>query len=180
MRSVAALVLLTCSFGCAHASRVQKLDVDTYRITCPEASLDRCLGEAANNICDKRAYFVARGISDQNRRGRTDAPDVALSSEAIIRCAPSYGWGDQAKELMAGAATPTQPGTPLSAPSPARALETPAPICAPGSTQACVGAGACQGGQACKSDGSGYEPCDCGPAPATPAPPATSAEGEHP
>jgi hypothetical protein len=25
-----------------------------------------------------------------------------------------------------------------------------------------VGAGACEGGQACKQDGSGFEPCDCG------------------
>ena len=35
-------------------------------------------------------------------------------------------------------------------------------VCAPGSTQECVGPGACKGGQACKDDGSGYLPCDCG------------------
>jgi hypothetical protein len=35
-------------------------------------------------------------------------------------------------------------------------------ICVPGSTQECVGSGACHGGQHCLSDGSGYSPCDCG------------------
>ncbi len=34
--------------------------------------------------------------------------------------------------------------------------------CTPGMSQACVGPGACKGGQACKADGSGYGPCDCG------------------
>lgn len=34
--------------------------------------------------------------------------------------------------------------------------------CTPGLSQACVGPGACQGGQVCKADGSGYGPCDCG------------------
>lgn len=36
-----------------------------------------------------------------------------------------------------------------------------APSCTPGSTQACVGPGACAGGQACLA-GSGWGPCDCG------------------
>lgn len=33
--------------------------------------------------------------------------------------------------------------------------------CTPGLSQACVGPGACQGGQICTADGSGYGPCDC-------------------
>lgn len=35
-------------------------------------------------------------------------------------------------------------------------------VCAPGASVACVGPGACQGGQVCRPDGSGYDPCDCG------------------
>jgi hypothetical protein len=35
-------------------------------------------------------------------------------------------------------------------------------VCTPGQSVACVGPAGCQGGQACKADGSGYEPCDCG------------------
>lgn len=34
--------------------------------------------------------------------------------------------------------------------------------CTPGQSQACVGPGACQGGQVCNADGRGYGPCDCG------------------
>ena len=34
-------------------------------------------------------------------------------------------------------------------------------VCTPGSTQLCVGAGGCQGGQACSADGTGYGECVC-------------------
>jgi len=34
--------------------------------------------------------------------------------------------------------------------------------CTPGSTQTCVGPGACHGGQACLATGSGWAACDCG------------------
>jgi len=34
--------------------------------------------------------------------------------------------------------------------------------CTPGQSIACVGPAGCAGGQACKADGSGYEPCNCG------------------
>jgi hypothetical protein len=177
MRTLPAVSFLLCSSGCAHGIAIQKIDGDTYHITCPELSLDRCLAETANNTCDRRAYFVARGISEVQQRGRSDAPDVSLSSEAIVRCAPGQSFGDQAKELMAP--TPGDRAKPAAAPSPPQAQlpaatpaapQAPASVCAPGSTQACVGAGACRGGQACKADGSGYEACDCGspvPVPAT-------------
>ena len=40
---------------------------------------------------------------------------------------------------------------------------TPAPTpCRPGETQACLGAGRCEGAQACLLDGSGFGACDCG------------------
>ncbi len=157
MRVPATVMFLLCSSGCAHGIAIEKIDGDSYRITCPELPLDRCLAEAANNTCDKRAYFVARGISEVNKRGRTDAPDISQSSEAIVRCAPGQGFGDQAKELMA--APPTDRAKPAAVPG---SLQAPASVCPPGSTQACFGTGACRGGQACKPDGSGYEPCDCG------------------
>ncbi len=37
----------------------------------------------------------------------------------------------------------------------------PARVCDPGSTQTCVGPGACQGGQSCNSDGSSWNACEC-------------------
>lgn len=36
------------------------------------------------------------------------------------------------------------------------------PACAPGESKACVGPGACQGGQQCLANGSGFAACDCG------------------
>jgi hypothetical protein len=55
---------------------------------------------------------------------------------------------------------PAASGTALAA-APASVV-TSTRACIPGSTQACVGPGACSGGQACSSDGSGFGPCDCG------------------
>ncbi len=72
--SIALVVLLLCPLACAHGSTVQKLEFDTYRIACTDAPLDGCLHEAANNACDKRAYFVVRGISDVNSRGTSESP----------------------------------------------------------------------------------------------------------
>ncbi len=37
-------------------------------------------------------------------------------------------------------------------------------VCEPGATQACVGPAQCEGGQACRADGSGWDTCDCGAA----------------
>lgn len=165
MRWLAALAGVVLSLGCAHGNSVEKVGFDTYRVTCPEVSLDQCLGETASNACDKRAYLVARGISEINARGRSETPDLVMSSEAVIRCAPGRSWGDEAKTLMS--ATPAAPPVPSAAP-PSTAQVKPAPVCIPGSTQACIGAGACQGGQACKADGTGYEPCDCKGSPAAP------------
>jgi hypothetical protein len=34
--------------------------------------------------------------------------------------------------------------------------------CVPGATQTCIGPAACNGGQSCLADGSGFGPCDCG------------------
>lgn len=165
MRLLAAVLFLLCSSGCAHGIAVEKIDTDTYRIACQELPLDRCLAETASNTCDKRAYFVARGISEVNPQGRSEAPELSLSSEAIVRCAPGQSFGARAKELMA--LPPSDQAKPLPAAVPGPP-PPPAAVCAPGSTQACVGTAACRGGQACKADGSGYEPCDCGsPVPAT-------------
>jgi formylglycine-generating enzyme len=41
----------------------------------------------------------------------------------------------------------------------------PEKVCVSGSTQACVGVAACNGGQICLADGSGYGTCECGNTP---------------
>jgi hypothetical protein len=162
---LAALVAL--SAGCLVQPVTQKLDLDRYKITC-RGPLDECLRDAATNACNGRPYFIVRALDEQNFRGRTDVRLAEHTSEALIKCGPAHGWGDQAKTLMAESAT-----------SCAAAVEkpsAPAPrptACTPGATQACIGPAACAGGQACLPDGTGYAPCDCGPAAPAATPPAS-------
>lgn len=65
-------------------------------------------------------------------------------------------------------AAPGPAASASSAPAPvaaaAAASAAPARACIPGATQACLGPGACQGAQACREDGAGFLPCDCGTA----------------
>jgi hypothetical protein len=168
MRSWTALLALI-GVACTHGVTVERVQTNTYRIRCGEASLDKCLAEAANNACARRAYFVERGLSDVNLKGSTQTPVVAESSQAIIRCGPDTGWGEEGKALMAEPAPRAAAQAPPR-PAAAAVAPKPAPVCAPGSTQACVGVAGCAGGQACVADGSGYSPCDCGPAPPASAP----------
>jgi hypothetical protein len=61
--------------------------------------------------------------------------------------------------------TPPPPTTPTDAgttPPPVSTTPTTRAVCAPGTTQECVGSGACKGGQQCREDGTGWGPCDCG------------------
>ena len=74
MRLAVAVIGFIGVLGCAHGVTTTKVDYDTYRIQCSELGLDKCLAEAASNACDKRGYFVAKGISQVNVRGRSDAP----------------------------------------------------------------------------------------------------------
>ncbi len=53
-------------------------------------------------------------------------------------------------------------GPPLAGAPPVPVGVARAPSCVPGATQACVGPAGCSGGQACRADGAGYGPCDCG------------------
>lgn len=177
MRRFVSVLGFVGAVGCAHGNTTTQVGSDTFRVRCPELPLDQCLGQTADNACDKRAYFVVRGVSDVNLRGRSEAPDAVRSSEAVVRCATGNSWGDEAKQLMNGepaAAAATTSSAPK-APAPAPTIPTaPATVCAPGSTQACIGSAGCHGGQACKADGSGYEPCDCGPPASAPAAPQPS------
>jgi hypothetical protein len=50
----------------------------------------------------------------------------------------------------------------ISIPSGCSSSTDAAKTCAAGASVACIGPGGCAGGQACKSDGSGYEACSCG------------------
>jgi hypothetical protein len=53
--------------------------------------------------------------------------------------------------------------------APPKAEANAAAVCVPGATQECLGPGACKGAQACRDNGAGYMPCDCGNAAVPPA-----------
>jgi hypothetical protein len=155
------LAVLLSQLACSPSTTVEKLEYGTYRISCTDAALDRCLANAANNACDRGPYYVVRGISNVNNRGPSELPDTAHSSQAIIKCGPQSGLGEDGKAFMAGAAPSAAAPVPAASAKPA--------VCAPGSTQPCTGTAACKGGQSCREDGSGYSPCDCGIASVAPA-----------
>jgi hypothetical protein len=74
---------------------------------------------------------------------------------------------DERPPLSPAQPPPAQPSATVAPPSTALpASSKPAAgassACVPGATQACVGPAACNGGQSCLADGSGFGPCDCG------------------
>jgi hypothetical protein len=102
---------------------------------------------------------VLEAHEELKRAGPNTAEVEMFRSHARIRCRKMTAvFGDSSDEAR----------TPPAVPSGAPAASSAAPkVCAPGVTQVCVGTGACQGGQRCLPDGSGFGPCDCGtPSPA--------------
>lgn len=74
----------------------------------------------------------------------------------------AYRRADTAPRPAAGASAASSAPAPVAAAAAPSAA--PARACIPGATQACLGPGACQGAQACREDGVGFLPCDCGTA----------------
>jgi hypothetical protein len=152
-----AAVFVACLVGCATGRPVvERLGAERFRIKCTTA-LPRCLADAADASCQGHHYIVERAVNDLDMRGATPNQAEFRTSEAIIQCGGMNSWGSL--------------GPPMGPPEkPAAEKGADARVCAPGSTQACVGAGGCKGGQACRLDGTAYDPCDCGPPPPAPAP----------
>ena len=148
------LLVFLLPFGCSsNSSTAARLADGSWHLTCKTA-LGGCV-QKAEQICKEQSYEILRGRNERRRYGHElgESQVVADRSEIVVRCA-----GDAALPPS----SPVQGG--------AAPAERAPNVCTKGSTQACVGAGACAGGQACLADGSGFGPCDCGP---TPAPAAT-------
>lgn len=127
----------------------------SFRIECRK-SLAFCLDELTEDICRDYGYDVVQAKEVVTRNGVEPVNSIVTTSEAVIRCRSSGALiGDAAK-------------TPAAAPVASQA--TPARGCFPGSTQACLGPGACKGAQTCGADGARFGSCDCGGAAATPTP----------
>ena len=111
-------------------------------------------------MCQGNHYLVERAVNEVNERGDTVYPTVEHTSEALVRCGPPHVWHGIDTKIDIGVDRAPAPAASVPAAS-TRA-------CTPGASQACIGPGACQGGQACLADGSAFGPCDCGTRPAAP------------
>jgi hypothetical protein len=143
----------------------------THRLTC-HARLSLCLVEV-QDACAEAGYDVLEAHEERKRAGPMPLETEIIRSQARIRCRKMTAvFGDSADE----AETRPPPSSSAAPPS-----SSPPKVCAPGATQVCVGTGACQGGQRCLADGSGFGLCDCGPpAPATIPPENTDAPAAPP
>lgn len=167
----AALGLVLVS-ACGHSSGVERhAEADgTYRIDCRQP-LQRCLG-SLEEVCSQ-GYEILRAREEKRFYGPNEINEPSLTSYAVARCtspASLFGKSDKDGEKQAEATTASSaPRTPVDG-GPMSGGHT--KNCVPGSTQACVGPGACQGGQQCLGDGTAFGPCDCGGAgPVSPPPP---------
>jgi len=158
--------LLVLLVGCSStASTAVRLADGSWHLTC-KSSIGACV-QKADQICKEQSFEILRGRSDRKRLGHElGESQVQIDrSELVVRCTGTPGAPKPtppAPRLERSLAPRRSEGHPVRAPA-----VTPGPasrVCVKGTTQACVGPGACTGGQVCLDDGSGFGPCDCGSA----------------
>jgi len=143
--------------GCGGGQTAKRLKDGSWHTQCID-QVDRCVREA-ERICGKRGYRVLGGHKETKLYGGETGYQTGADLHTLeFRC------GDE-----------PEPEPEPEAKRPAKAprkvkhqTSAPKAVCTPGATQRCVGPGACEGGQSCNAEGTGFLPCDCGEA----APPA--------
>lgn len=154
--------------GCVMGPKVttENLSSGAYRLTCDD-SLPRCL-EKVDSLCMGTRYEVVRAKDNRDYVGSAPAEREIRSSEAVVRCGSrSKTMGEAKQNKLEDAPPPASEAETAGAivPLPSGGANPKTEGCTPGSTQECVGPGACRGGQACLPDGSAFGPCDCGGSP---------------
>ena len=148
--------------ACAHLPRyrAQPQADGSYRLDCRD-HLTQCL-TALEEVC-RQGYEIVQAHEVVRYAGPREFTEPTITGVVSARCrtpAPLLG-GKPAPAT----AVPASVGAADAAPTP-----VPPRTCFPGSTQACIGPGACKGGQQCRPDGAAFGPCDCGGVPAPPSP----------
>jgi hypothetical protein len=149
------------TLACGHTAAIQRqaLPDGRYRVDCT-LPLVQCL-QAIEEVCKQGGYEIVQAHEDRRLAGPRDYHEPTFSSQVIARCR-------QEPAMFRGSPAPTGAGD--AAPPPAVTRS-----CFPGTTQACLGAGACKGAQSCLPDGAAFGACDCGAAgPAEPSVDATA------
>ena len=139
------------AFGCGAGQTAQLLEDGSWRTQCLD-QVDRCVREA-ERICGKDGYRVLGGHQETKLYGGETGYQTGADLHTMeFRC------GDEPKpEAPVKLVKPAKP-----APTTKKRTSTPKAVCTPGATQRCVGPGACEGGQSCNAQGTGFLPCDCG------------------
>lgn len=142
---VAVGVFVATAFVAACAAPIlerQHLADGSWQLTC-RLAMDACVREV-EQICKDKQYRILNASSETRRK---DAPPFETeyhTSRLAFAC------GKLPEGVVPGAVVDAGLGS--------------GRVCGSGDTRACVGPGACAGGQTCLADSSGFGPCDCGPA----------------
>jgi hypothetical protein len=148
------LILVSLGILACSSSRTNHRVDGSYAIEC--SSRKACL-DHAERICGESGYTIVGGRHDQKLYGVPGNQKVVGKDELYIRCntdkivdAPDPAVGSWKLERRDAGASQGPSPNPKNT------------VCRPGETIRCVGAGACEGGQACTEDGTKFGPCDCG------------------
>jgi hypothetical protein len=135
--------------GCSSPNVERQAVADgTWRIKC-KFGLEQCVKEV-EKVCPDPTYLISGGNSLRKLYGVEPGKTEIRTSELTVTCGRDAIEQAQAKSQAVDAAAP---------------IVTRATLCTPGATQSCLGPGACPGAQACRTDGAGFMPCDCGSTP---------------
>jgi hypothetical protein len=163
-------LFLFCAALCACHSVTQapvRQPDGSWHLQCGSA-LNVCV-QQADDLCKDRGYVVLGGLNKRQLYGAELGQSQVAVRESELNVACVDRRGDMPKVISPNQLAPTLPPRaadrePALEPQPPTMPKLPALACTPGATQRCVGSGACSGGQACLASGSGFAPCDCGPA----------------
>jgi hypothetical protein len=159
--------ILGSALGCSRDARAVRLptvegDRDTYRISCAH-SISPCRDKAVE-VCGGDYELLETAGAPVEPPRVSSAPGPSSTGSRYQR--PS--WVGSIVVACRRAEEAAREPSPSLAPQTVGALRPaqlgPDQLCIPGSTQICLGPGACRGAQACQSDGRGYAVCDCGSA----------------
>jgi len=135
--------------GCAGPEfKQQRLQDGSLQVECGLA-MDECV-RRAQDLCNNQRFRILDGTSETRVSDAPPFERASRTSRLHLKCT-----NDGAEPLLS-----------LDRPAAVSAAPPATPVCTTGETRACVGPGACQGGQSCLPDRKGFSACDCGPAPA--------------
>ena len=150
-------LILLGGIGCSANVKAALGPSGSHVLTCG-SGMAACVNKAAK-ICGEDGYVIIEGTSRSKLLGGESSSYREMSevAELTVRCGLPE---DGEEETQIVYKLPERTDAPIVAQEPIAPVA--GSVCAPGATLACVGPGACQGGQVCLESGNGYGACDCG------------------